>query len=61
MNIKQFFIELLFRDCLHCNYYDIHPQLIMGWDYGYCILYEKNVKNTGCCESWEYRWGDLEK
>lgn len=55
MNIKQFFIELLFRDCLHCHHYDILPHLIIGWDYGYCTLYEKNVKSTECCESWEKR------
>ena len=55
MNIKQFFIELLFRDCLHCSYYDIPPHLIMGRDYGYCILYELNVKNTDCCDAWEIR------
>ena len=50
-------LDFLFKDCLHCEYYDI-----MLWNTfhdGYCILKKCNVKNNNCCENYIHRkYGD---
>ena len=47
--------SFIFKDCMHCKYYDIMPHLVMGYDTGYCTYHEHNVKNTYCCDCWILR------